>query len=97
MRWRASTESVRGAPGNRCPYRKRVTQHGRQRIPVQSIAHSAARGLRAAFVRMTQFSREVQNAPQLTEVERWGRILGYALRKYLKGRVPDPPRGLLLA
>ncbi len=75
----------------------RVTQHGRQRILVLTIAHSAARGLRAAFVRMARFLREVQNTPQLTAVERWCRILGYALRKYLKGRVPDPPPGLLPA
>ena len=75
----------------------RVTQHGRQKRLIPTIAHSAAGGLRAAFVAMTRFLREVQNAPQLTPIERWCRILGYALRKYFRGKVPDPPPGLLPA
>ena len=73
----------------------RVTQHGRQKRLLLTIAHSAAGGLRAAFVAMTSFLREVQNAPQLTPLERWCRILGYALRKYFRGNAPAPPPALL--
>ena len=61
------------------------------------VAHSAAGGLRAAFVALTRFPRELQDAPQLTAIERWCRILGYALRKYLQGKVRDPPPELLPA
>ena len=75
----------------------RVTQHGRQKRLILTIAHSAAGGLRAAFAALTRFLRELQNAPQLTPIERWCRILGYALRKYFRGKVPDPPPGLLPA
>ena len=75
----------------------RVTRHGRQTTLLLTIAHSAAAGLRAAFTAMTHFLRELQNAPQLTAVERWCEILARALRKYFRGRVPKPPPGLLPA
>lgn len=75
----------------------RVTQHGRDKRLIQTIAHSAAGGLRAAFVSMTRFLREVQDTPQLSAIQRWCRILGYALRKWFRGKVPDPPPGLLPA
>ena len=75
----------------------RVTQRGRQKSLILTIAQSAAGGLRAAFVALTSFLRELQNAPQLTPVERCCRILGYALQKYFQGNAPDPPPGLLPA
>ena len=75
----------------------RVRQHSRQTTLLLTIAHSAAAGLRAAFEAMTRFLREIQNAPQLTSLERWCLILGRALQKYYRGRVPKPPPGLLPA
>ena len=75
----------------------RVTRHGRQTTLLLTIAHSASVHLREAFVAMTRFLRELQNAPQLTAVERWCKILGRALRKYFRGRVPNPPPGLMPA
>ena len=35
-----------------------------------------------------------KTAGQLTDLDRWYRILSYALAKYLKGRQLDPPRRL---
>ncbi len=65
-------QAVRSADvGTRSRAAGRVTRHGRQKVClVLKIAHNAARGLRAAFVQMEQFLREVQHAPQLTAVER---------------------------
>jgi hypothetical protein len=48
--------------------------------------------------RNAQFLAELrQNAPQLTAVERWCRILARALIPYLYGRRPSPPANLLPA
>ena len=75
----------------------RVLKHSRQTTLLPTIAHSATGGLLAAFTGLTRFLRELQNAPQLTAVERWCRILGPALQEYFRGRVPKPPPGLLPA
>ena len=75
----------------------RVTRHSRQKKLLLTIAHSASRGLRAAFEALARFLREVQNAPQLSAVERWCRILSRAYRKYFGGRILKPPPGLLPA
>src|SRR5262249_20818493 len=41
------------------------------------------------------FFAELRNtAEQLTTLERWYRILSQALKKYLRGRIPPPPRQL---
>ena len=42
----------------------RVTRHSRQKKLLLTIAHSASRGLRAAFEALARFLRDVQNAPQ---------------------------------
>ena len=75
----------------------RVTRQSRQKKLLLTIAHSASRGLRAAFEALARFLREVQNAPQLSAVERWCRILSRAYRKYFGGRILKPPPGLLPA
>ena len=75
----------------------RVTRHSRQKKLLLTIAHSASRGLRAAFEALARFLREVQNAPQWSAVERWCRILSRAYRKYFGGRILKPPPGLLPA
>jgi hypothetical protein len=47
------------------------------------------------FVRIARFFAQLrQTAEQLTDLDRWYRILSFALVKYLKGRQLDPPRRL---
>lgn len=76
----------------------RQSRHGGQtRITVSSMhaeAESAARALRriAAF-----FAELRQTAEQLSDLERWCRMLSRALVKYLKGRVLKPPDRFLPA
>ena len=75
----------------------RETRHSRQKKLLLTIAHSASRGLRAAFEALARLLREVQNALQLSAVERWCRILSRAYRKYFGGRILKPHPGLLPA
>lgn len=76
----------------------RQSRHaGQTRITVSSMhgdAETAVRALRsiAAF-----FAELKQTAEQLTDIERWCRILSRALIKYLKGRELKPPGWLLPA
>ena len=69
----------------------RVSRHSRQVTLLLTIAHSAAAGLRARFVALARFLRDLQNAPQLTGLERWCQILARALLKYFRGRVSETP------
>jgi hypothetical protein len=63
----------------------RQTQHAGQ-----TSQHQRAR---QAFLRIAGFfARLRQTAEQLTGLDRWYRILSYALVKYLKRRQLDPPR-----
>jgi hypothetical protein len=48
----------------------------------------------ASAPRHFHFKRLRQTAEQLTDLDRWYRILSFALVKYLKGRQLDPPRRL---
>jgi hypothetical protein len=76
----------------------RQSRHaGQTRITVSSMhakGDAASRALRAiaAF-----FASLRPTAEQLSDLERWCRILSRALTKYLKGRVLKPPGGLLPA
>jgi hypothetical protein len=57
--------------------------------------HRAHHRARRAFLRIARFfARLRQTAEQLTDLDRWYRILSCALVKYLKGRQLDPPRRL---
>ena len=91
---KAGREGLRGWSG-----RSFVDSQGRfeQGRPDVGGAERSRCGLRAAYVGMTCFLREIQDAPQLTALERWCRILSRALQKYFQGRVPKPPPGLLPA
>jgi len=73
----------------------RQTQHaGRTTITITS-PHGEHRRARRAFLRIAGFfARLRQTAEQLTDLDRWYRILSYALVKYLKERQLDPPRRL---
>jgi hypothetical protein len=76
----------------------RATCHaGRTTLAITS-AHGRHPGIRQAFSEVAAFLAKLrQNAPQLTAVERWCRILARALIPYLYGRTPSPPANLLPA
>ena len=67
----------------------RVTRHGRQKKLLLTIAHAASRGLRAAFEALARFLREIRNAPQLSAVERWCRILSRACLQISRREDPE--------
>jgi hypothetical protein len=70
------------------------TQHAGQTTITITSQHGKADKVRQAFARIAAFFRELkQTAEQLTDRERWYRILSRALSKYLKGRqLRAPPR-----
>jgi len=73
----------------------RQTQHAGQTTITVTSAHGEHRRARRAFARIAGFFTALrQTAEQLTDLDRWYRILSYALVKYLKGRQLDPPRRL---
>ena len=73
----------------------RQTQHAGQTTITITSPHGAHHHARRAFLRIAGFFAQLrQTAEQLTELDRWYRILSYALVKYLKGRQLDPPRRL---
>ena len=71
----------------------RQTQHAGQTTITVTSAHGEHHRARRAFMRIAAFFTALrQTAEQLTDLDRWYRILSYALVKYLKGRQLDPPR-----
>jgi hypothetical protein len=73
----------------------RQTQHAGQTTITVTSPHGQHQRACQAFLRIAGFfTRLRQTAEQLTDVDRWYRILSYALVKYLKGRQLDPPRRL---
>lgn len=73
----------------------RQTQHAGQTTITITSPHGEHHRARRAFRRIAAFFTQLrQTAEQLTDLDRWYRILSYALAKYLKGRQLDPPRRL---
>jgi len=73
----------------------RQTQHAGQTTITITSPHGHHHRARRAFVRIARFFAQLrQTAEQLTDLDRWYRILSFALVKYLKGRQLDPPRRL---
>jgi DDE family transposase len=73
----------------------RQTQQAGQTTITITSPHGQHRRARRAFLRIAGFFAQLrQTAEQLTDLDRWYRILSYALIKYLKGRQLDPPRRL---
>ena len=73
----------------------RQTQHAGQTTITITSPHGNHHRARRAFVRIARFFAQLrQTAEQLTDLDRWYRILSRALVKYLKGRQLDPPRRL---
>jgi hypothetical protein len=58
-------------------------------------SHGEHERARQALTRVAGFFAKLRKtAEQLTALERWYRILSQALKKYLRGRIPVPPRQL---
>jgi len=76
----------------------RQTRHaGQTRLTVTS-SHGRREQVTAALQRIARFFTMLRKtAEQLTDLDRWYRILSHALVKYLKGRQLDPPRRLQAA
>ena len=76
----------------------RQTNHaGRATVTITST-HGERDRARRALTRIAAFFATLrETAEQLTDLDRWYRILSHALIKYLKGRQLDPPRRLQAA
>ena len=69
----------------------RATKHAGRTTLFLNSSHAQPQKIQEKLADLTQFPRELQSAPQLTSIERWCRILGRALVKFLDGRNPKPP------
>src|ERR1700756_3210536 len=76
----------------------RQTNHaGRATVTISSMHGERGRARRALTRIAIFFATLRETAEQLTDLDRWYRILSCALVKYLKGRQLDPPRRLQAA
>ena len=75
----------------------RATKHARGTTLFLNSSHAQTQKIQEKLVDLTQFLRKLQSAPQLTSIERWCRILGRALVKFLDGRNLKPPPNCLPA
>ena len=73
----------------------RASRHAGQTALKLTSSHSQAVRIKPKLAAVAHFLRDLQSAPQLTVIERWCRILGRALSKFLHGRIPKPPPGFL--
>jgi hypothetical protein len=73
---------------------RQTTHAGRTTLRVSSL-HGRRHHARRALTRIAAFFAALrESAEQLTDLDRWYRILSQAVVKYLKGRQLDPPRQL---
>jgi hypothetical protein len=73
----------------------RQTNHAGRATVTISSTHGERDRARWALSRIAAFFATLrETAEQLTNLDRWCRILSHALAKYLKGRQLDPPRRL---
>lgn len=76
----------------------KLTETSRQKTLTITHAHGRAEAVRKTCQRIQHFFDELKtNAPQLTELDCWCRILSEAMKKYLGGRILRPPRSALAA
>ncbi len=76
----------------------RQTNHAGRATVTISSTHGERGRARRALTRIAAFFATLrETAEQLTDLDRWYRILSRALVKYLKGRQLDPPRRLQAA
>lgn len=70
----------------------RLTQSGRKKIMTLTSIHAQAEFIEETFQRIQQFFNDLKAiATQLTDAERWCRILSEAMKKYLGGALLKPP------
>ncbi len=75
----------------------RASSHSGQTTLFFNSSHSHANRIQTKLSEVVRFLRHLQLAPQLTAMERWCRILGRALSRFMHGRNPKPPPNLLPA
>ena len=76
---------------------KQTRHAGQRRITISSMHGKGDAGSRALRAIAAFFTGLKETAEQLSDIERWCRILSRALIKYLQGRVLKPPGRLLSA
>lgn len=70
----------------------RLTQTGRKKTMTITSTHAQANDIQETFERIqTFFNQLTMNAPQLTTIECWCRILSEAMKKYLGNSLLKPP------
>ncbi len=76
----------------------RQTRHSNQTRLTVTSSHGDNGDIRKALAKISTFLADLaQTAGQLSDMEKWCRILSRALIKYLKGRVLKPPGRFLPA
>ena len=76
----------------------KLTETSRQKTLTITHAHGRAEAVRKTCQRIQHFFDELKtNAPQLSELDCWCRILSEAMKKYLGGRILRPPKSALVA
>ena len=71
----------------------KLTETARQKTLTITHSHGRAAHVQKTYQRIQQFFNELKaNAPQLSALECWLRILSEAMKKYLGGRVLRPPK-----
>jgi hypothetical protein len=76
----------------------KLTETLRQKTMKITHSHGRAEHVQKTYQRIQQFFNELKtNAPQLSDLECWCRILREAMRKYLNGRILEPPNPAALA
>jgi hypothetical protein len=75
-----------------------LTETSRQKTMTITHSHGRAEYAQATYRRIQQFFDDLKvNAPQLTDLECWCRILSEAMKKYLGGRILGPPNFEILS
>lgn len=70
----------------------RQVRHGRERVVTITSTHGKAAEIREAFQGLyLTLERFRRNAEQLTQEEKWRRLLGWIFRDWLKGKGLKPP------
>ena len=76
----------------------KLTETSRQKTMTITHSHGRAEYAQATYRRIQQFFDDLKvNAPQLTDLECWCRILSEAMKKYLGGRILEPPNSAILS
>ena len=76
----------------------RQVRHGKQTHIKVTSSHGDAAAVRRRLAQAVAFLAALdETAEQLTDLEKWYRILSRALVKYLHGRILHPPPGCLPA